>query len=275
LTTSAAFLDEHHLRVGNVDFYCHFIWGGEVATPEGFLPVAKDREQIDRYLRLGEGLHPQVIVELGVQRGGSTALLHALYQPRRLVAIELEREPPPALSGYIARLGLEEVVKPHYGVDQADRDAVASIMAAELGGEPIDLVIDDASHLLEPSRVSFETLFPLVRPGGLYVIEDWNADHIVADGFAAIAADADQPGHADLVAALRRAHAAEPVPHVRLIRLALELVLARASSRDVIREVTVMNNWVVVRRGDEPIDPASFRLADLVTDHFQNLRPLA
>ena len=275
MTTSAAFLDEHHLRVGDVDFHCHYLWGVEATVPEGFLPIAKDRAQVERYLRLCDELRPGVIVELGIHRGGSAALLHALNQPRRLVAIELEREPPPALSGYVARRGLESVLKPHYGVDQADRDAVASIMAAELGGEQIDLVIDDASHLLEQSRVSFETLFPLLRPGGVYVIEDWNADHIVADGFAAVAADPARPGHAGLVAALRQAHAAEPVPHVRLIRLALELVLARASSRDVIREVTVMDNWVLVRRGDEPIDPASFRLADLVTDHFQNLRPLA
>ena len=35
-----------------------------------------------------------------------------------------------------------------------------------------------------------------------------------------------------------------------------------------------MNNWVVIRRGDEPVDPTSFRLADLMKDHFINLRPL-
>jgi hypothetical protein len=40
-------------------------------------------------------------------------------------------------------------------------------------------VIDDASHLLDPTRASFNVPFPLVRPGGVYVIEDWSLDLIL------------------------------------------------------------------------------------------------
>lgn len=36
----------------------------------------------------------------------------------------------------------------------------------------VDLVIDDASHLATQQRTSFDALWPLVAPGGLYVIED-------------------------------------------------------------------------------------------------------
>jgi predicted methyltransferase len=35
----------------------------------------------------------------------------------------------------------------------------------------LDLVVDDTSHL-GPTRASFNTLFPRLRPGGVYVIED-------------------------------------------------------------------------------------------------------
>lgn len=35
------------------------------------------------------------------------------------------------------------------------------------------MVIDDASHTYELTRKSFEILFPLLKPGGLYIIEDW------------------------------------------------------------------------------------------------------
>ena len=35
-------------------------------------------------------------------------------------------------------------------------------------------MIDDASHMYEHTKVSFETLFPLLRPGGQYIIEDWS-----------------------------------------------------------------------------------------------------
>lgn len=268
------FLDEHRLRIGGIDFYCLYRVDDDELAPDGYLPIMKERSQVDRYLHLCDQLQPKVIVELGIKRGGSTALLHALNAPVLLVAIELDREPAPNLSAYIEAHGLQAVVKPHYGVDQADRGEVASIMTAELQGRQIDLVVDDASHLLDETRASFETLFPLLRPGGIYVIEDWNADHLLADGIAAKVADVGQPGHAELLRVLAQAAATKPVPDPRLVRLPLELVLARASSGDVIREVVVMDNWVLIRRGDAPVDPSSFRLADLFKDHFISLRPL-
>jgi hypothetical protein len=52
---------------------------------------------------------------------------------------------------------------------QSDR-AFLEKVTAEIG--PIDLLIDDGSHIGDHIHVSFESLFPKVRPGGLYVIED-------------------------------------------------------------------------------------------------------
>ncbi len=268
----ARFVAPHHLRVGDIDFHCRYDGSGLAEPPAGFLPVSKTPEQVARYLKLCAQLRPRVIVEVGVQKGGSTALLHALNLPSLLVALELTAEPPPALSAYIQAHGLSTVIKPHYGVDQADRDAVSSIMHAELGGRRIDLAIDDASHLLEQTRSSFETLFPLLRAGGVFVIEDWNADHLMADHLQAVLDDRSHPQHASLANRLGEHARLHPQPERKLVRLPLELVLARASAHDVIREVTVMDNWVVVVRGDEPLPPGPFRLADLVTDHFANLR---
>jgi hypothetical protein len=42
-----------------------------------------------------------------------------------------------------------------------------------IGGGPFGLIVDDASHEGEPTRASFDLLWPLVRPGGYYVVEDW------------------------------------------------------------------------------------------------------
>jgi mycinamicin biosynthesis methyltransferase MycE-like protein len=53
--------------------------------------------------------------------------------------------------------------------DQGDTDGLVAL-AREHG--PFDIVIDDGSHENEHVRVSFEALFPYVRSGGLYVIED-------------------------------------------------------------------------------------------------------
>jgi hypothetical protein len=39
-------------------------------------------------------------------------------------------------------------------------------------GKPIDIVIDDASHASHHQQIALGHLFPCVRPGGMYIIED-------------------------------------------------------------------------------------------------------
>lgn len=266
------FLDENHLRVGDADFKCCLQEGELGARLPGSLAVFKPRYLVESYIAVRERIAAERIVEVGIYRGGSTALLHALFQPERLVAIELTAKPAEALSTYIETRRLQSVLRPRYGVDQADRAKVAAIMTEEFAGHDIDLVIDDASHQYAPTLATFETLFPRLRPGGLYVIEDWNCQHRVADIRAGAVGESAQSWTAALVRAVEQA-VPNPERDPRLVRLPLELVLARASHRDAIRDVTVMDSLVVVQRGEEALDPAAFRLADLVKDHFGNLRP--
>jgi demethylmacrocin O-methyltransferase len=40
---------------------------------------------------------------------------------------------------------------------------------------PFDIIIDDGSHHNDDMKASFECLFPLLKPGGLYIIEDLHA----------------------------------------------------------------------------------------------------
>lgn len=37
---------------------------------------------------------------------------------------------------------------------------------------PFDIIIDDGSHVSSDMRISFDYLFPFLKPGGLYVVED-------------------------------------------------------------------------------------------------------
>ncbi|MFD9895425.1 class I SAM-dependent methyltransferase [Amycolatopsis sp. NPDC059027] len=53
--------------------------------------------------------------------------------------------------------------------DQSDVDTLVAL--AERDG-PYDIVIDDGSHQNEHVLITFAALFPYVRPGGFYVIED-------------------------------------------------------------------------------------------------------
>jgi predicted O-methyltransferase YrrM len=257
--------------VDSIDFQCR-LEGGVLSEPSSTaLPVFKPRDLVESYLALRERIAAPVIVELGIYQGGSTALLQALFQPEQLIAIDLTATPAEVLSGYIARRQLGSVIRPYYGVDQADRGKLAAILAQEIGARDIDLVIDDASHQYGPSLASFETLFPRLRPGGLYVLEDWNCHHRVADYRAA--GEGGQPWAAAFARAIERS-VLDPQSDPRLVRLPMELVLARASAGDAIREVTVQQKLVIVERGADALDPATFRLADLSKDHFGNLRPL-
>ncbi|HEX6346575.1 class I SAM-dependent methyltransferase [Umezawaea sp.] len=56
----------------------------------------------------------------------------------------------------------------HQG-DQSDVEFLSGL--ADLTG-PLDVVIDDGSHLSQDVITSFRALFPRLRPGGLYVVED-------------------------------------------------------------------------------------------------------
>ncbi|MFB8276856.1 class I SAM-dependent methyltransferase [Nocardia colli] len=59
--------------------------------------------------------------------------------------------------------------------DQSDPAALTALAAAY---GPFDIVIDDGSHENAHVRTSFDALFPHVRPGGLYVIEDMQTAYI-------------------------------------------------------------------------------------------------
>ena len=56
-----------------------------------------------------------------------------------------------------------------YQGDQSDKNFLREVSEKE---GPFDIIIDDGSHLQSHIITSFETLFPLMKPGGIYVIED-------------------------------------------------------------------------------------------------------
>jgi cephalosporin hydroxylase len=264
------FVDDKLLRFGSLEFHCDLVVG---SAPADRIPVMKERGMVERYLDLADRIPARTIVELGIRLGGSTALLNEVFRPDTLIAVELASAPAPALTSYIEAKGAASTVRPYYGVDQSDRARLRRIVHDELGDRSIDLVVDDASHLYDESRASFEVLFPLLGEGSTYLIEDWNADHLILDAVVATLRDASAPDH-DAVKAKVAAHNAAPGSGARrpLLQLAIELMLVRASQGDVVRDIEVNDSWVAVRRGAQPIEASSFMLDDLVHDHFGHLQ---
>lgn len=59
--------------------------------------------------------------------------------------------------------------------DQSDPQSLA---AAVRNSPPFDLIVDDGSHLASDIVTSFEVLFPKLKPGGTYAIEDLHTAYL-------------------------------------------------------------------------------------------------
>jgi len=62
---------------------------------------------------------------------------------------------------------------PHCKIFQADASSPEQLQAVakEIGGQ-LDIIIDDASHASDHQQVTLGALFPALKPGGIFIIED-------------------------------------------------------------------------------------------------------
>lgn len=237
------------------------------AIPERFSEstflVAKSRSQLEQYVDLLAGLQPRNIVEIGIWTGGSTVLLSTLAKPAKYVAIDLEDNSTPSFGDWLRNGPLKDHVVAHFGVDQSDGATLRAIAAEEFHGEPLDLVIDDASHDLAPTRASFEALFPRLRPGGIYVIEDWDAQHQIEKALQnEIRSDPiARPRVEEQLRVLR----ASPETWQPLTRLLVQVTLASAYT-DIIDDIRIRRNSVMIQRGHEDFHEDGFVISDFYLD---------
>ena len=115
---------------------------------------------------LSDGGHrPLRMLELGVFHGGSLQIWRQFFGPDASIwGIDINPE-------------CEAVDDPNLEVrigSQAD-PAFLTAVVQEMGG--VDLVVDDGSHIARHQRASFETLFPLLSDGGVYVVEDTHTSY--------------------------------------------------------------------------------------------------
>lgn len=232
--------------------------------------LAKHSTILANYYRLFDEEMPRTILDLGIGKGGSAPFLQLLLKPERLLALELSPERIGKLDRFIEDNGFSDSMKVVFGVDQGDVPRVRECCEGHFGrGRTIDLVIDDASHLLESTRRSFETVFPMIRPGGSYIVEDYAAVPIMLKRWLDKARDDDHYTNLVKMGMTRYLDGDHQPLHV----LAVECMLASIVAPGYVKRVEVTEHWLRVVRGGKDIpDPENFRLAEVAVDHFNLTR---
>jgi predicted O-methyltransferase YrrM len=234
--------------------------------------LAKTPNLLVRYFNRIAKRKPRHLLELGVFRGGSAALLQLIAKPERMLALELSPERIGILDRFIETEGLEDRLRVEFGVDQSDSVLVRKLAIEHLGeGRSIDMIIDDASHLLGPTRSSFETLFPLLRPGGIYIIEDYSYLQIHISEYLDQALQGSKSARTILESLNLESflQSGDKPCH----QLAVEAMLASIVAPGLIKKVVVDRHWLEIERGPEDFEnPDSFDLRALAGDEFSLLK---
>lgn len=213
----------------------------------------KIKSLVDQYAKFWsrrENFRARNILELGMWDGGSVAFWFEYFNPDKQVGVDLQqKEDSQYFKRYKSSRGLDQRIRTYWGTDQGDSARLREIVQAEFEGS-LDLVIDDASHIYDLTKRSFETLFPLLRPGGLYVVEDWAWGH-----WSEFQASSHQWSN-----------------QTPLTRLIFELVAAAGSwenkgaSESLISNISVFQGFAVVERGELPLTiPSEFRLEAFIS----------
>lgn len=127
--------------------------GTDKDRPHGYLP---DYERIAA--ELGDDAS---VCEVGVWHGGSLAMWRELFPFGVVVGVDIDPGmtwPPDTV----------RIVMPQ---DDPGLRGAVSVHAPD----GYDLVVDDASHIGSLTEATFCSLWPLVKPGRYYVVEDWTS----------------------------------------------------------------------------------------------------
>lgn len=142
-------------------------------TNEESVVLLKNRTIIDAYVSLLSGSETTNILEFGTFEGGSPIFFAIATNANRIVGIDLRSD---ADNIRLQAARYADRLKLYYKTSQSDRNKVCKIIDDNFD-DPLDLVIDDASHNYEHTKATFDIAFPRLKVGGLYIIEDWNWAH--------------------------------------------------------------------------------------------------
>ncbi|WP_280832688.1 class I SAM-dependent methyltransferase [Mycolicibacterium frederiksbergense] len=129
---------------------------------------SRNIHKLRHYLPIYQGALTQTkrMLEIGVDRGGSLQMWRKYLPDATIVGIDISpkaaQHSAPARDIHV-RIG-----------DQTDTRFLQSVLD-EFG--PFDTVLDDGGHTAKQMIGSFQYLFPRLKPGGVYIVEDVCANY--------------------------------------------------------------------------------------------------
>lgn len=100
------------------------------------------------------------ILEIGVQGGGSLYMWKEYFPHIHITGVDID----PACRQYADGKCID--------IEIGNQSNEHFLRKVEKEYGPFDIIIDDGGHTMNQQIVSFKTLFPLLKDGGIYVIED-------------------------------------------------------------------------------------------------------
>ena len=137
----------------------------------GFLDVYQDHLAAHRY-------DVKKILEIGLFNGNSARLWRE-YFPNAEIYVLDNLELPQSKRAYQE---LSETINIKVA-DQANRSDLKD--AINLFGSDFDIIIDDGGHLMDQQQISLGFLFPHLKPGGWYIVEDLHTSFMPNSGINA------------------------------------------------------------------------------------------
>lgn len=104
------------------------------------------------------------MMEVGIADGSSLLAWREIF-PNALTCVGMDIHPG-------AKLYAHGMIKPGVEFHHGDMCCKEDCERAA-GGRLFDLIVEDATHFLPDTLMCLLYLWPFVRPGGLYVVEEW------------------------------------------------------------------------------------------------------
>lgn len=135
----------------------------EIAIKHGTDKASSHHGYMDIYQHYMKGQKIERLLELGVAHGKSLFMWHEILPDALIVGVDNDK-----YCRQHQRVDIDVVI--------ADAQDPAKMAAVSMLYGPFDVIIDDCDHKEQQARLSLEELYFRMPTGGLYFIEDFDAE---------------------------------------------------------------------------------------------------